>query len=166
MLGRLRPGDDNPDYRWVDPSLMHLTLAFLGEQPPERLELLQQVGASAASGSVRGILRLGQAGQFGSRRAPRVLWVDVTGDLEALLGLQRRLNDSLREAGFATEERDFRPHITLARRREAARGGTPTGWPPSVKKTSFALETLTLMQSRLSSRGPSYIALERFPIGG
>ena len=165
-LGRLRRGDDNPDYRWVDPSLMHLTLAFLGEQPSESLEILQQVGSSAASSSARGVLRLGQAGQFGSRRAPRVLWVDVTGDLDALLGLYCQLNDSLRDAGFPTEERDFRAHITLARRRETARGGAPAAWPAPVKSMSFPLDTLTLMQSRLSSRGPTYIAVDHFPIDG
>ena len=166
VLGRLKPVDATADYRWVDPSLLHLTLAFLGEQPPESLDVLQRVGTAAASSSARGVLRLGHAGQFGSKRAPRVLWVDVAGDLEALLGIQARLDQALGEAGFPTEERAFRPHITLARRRETARGGPPPDWPPNVRSVMFALERLTLMHSRLSSRGPTYTPIEHFLIGG
>jgi RNA 2',3'-cyclic 3'-phosphodiesterase len=164
-LGRLKPGDANADYRWVDPALLHLTLAFLGEQPEERLETLHNVGLEAAAASHGGQLRLGQVGQFGSKRSPRVLWVDLAGDLEALLALQRRLEQRLREAGFALETREFRPHVTLARRRETARGGPPPGWPPSPPDGSFPLRQLTLMQSRLSPRGPTYTPVFHFPIG-
>ena len=37
-LGRLRPKEDNRDYRWPDPALLHVTLAFLGEQPDSQLD--------------------------------------------------------------------------------------------------------------------------------
>jgi 2'-5' RNA ligase len=168
VLGRLRPNDESRDYRWVDASLLHVTLAFLGEQPPERLEVLQRVGAVAANVGRGGALRLGQAGQFGSKRAPRVLWVDLAGDLEALLSLQSRLDAALRAAGFGLEERPFTPHITLARRREAAQGGAPEGWPPEPPRSriSFQLTRLVLFQSRLSPRGPTYVPVFEFPIPG
>ena len=166
-LGRLRADDEGRDYRWVDPSLLHVTLAFLGEQPAERLEVLTDVGATAAGASKPGVLRLGTAGSFGAKRTPRVLWVDLSGDVESLLGLQKRLDEGLRQAGFALEDRSFRPHITLARRREGAHGGAPPGWPPRLEaNASFPLDTLTLMQSRLSPRGPTYTPLAEFKIGG
>ena len=165
-LGRLKPSDATPDYRWVDPALLHLTLAFLGEQPPEKLDLLQRTGTSAASASSPFVLRLGEAGFFGSRRTPRVLWVDISGEVEALLSLQRRLDKALRDTGFPLEERAFRPHITLARRRETARGGAPAGWPIAVERASFEARELTLMQSHLSPRGPTYTPVEHFAIGG
>ena len=167
MLGRLRPGDDGEDYRWVDPSLLHLTLAFLGEQPEDRLAALQHVGSAAAGASSTGVLRIGEAGQFGGKRAPRVLWVDITGDAEALLHLQQQLSMRLRDEGFPQEDRRFRAHITLARRRETARGGPPDGWPPQqMSHAAFPLQRLTLMQSRLSPRGPTYTPVFEFPIGG
>ena len=166
VLGRLGPKDESRDYRWTDPSLLHVTLAFLGEQPPEKLDVLQQVGAAAASASHTGTLRLGSAGSFGARRAPRVLWVDLTGDLDALLGLQQQVATGLRDAGFALEDRPFRPHITLARRRETAQGGLPVGWPPAtITAPTFPLNQLTLMQSRLSPRGATYTPVFEFPIG-
>jgi 2'-5' RNA ligase len=167
-LGRLRPTDANRDYRWVDPASLHLTLAFLGEQSEDRLLGLEEIGAAAARASRTGRLHLGEAGSFGSRRTPRVLWVDLAGDLEALLTLQSRLEAGLRQADFPVEERAFRPHITLARRRETAHGGAPLGWPPILKAvdSTFSLEKLTLFQSRLSPRGPTYTPVFEFPIGG
>jgi 2'-5' RNA ligase len=165
-LGRLKPADESRDYRWSDPSLLHITLAFLGEQPEARLEALERLGRRVASSSERGSLRLGQAGQFGSKRTPRVLWVDVSGDVERLHNLQRRLDQALRVEGFPVEERPFKAHITLARRRETARGGAPTGWPSPPRPITFALDQLTLMQSRLSPRGPTYTPVFQFPLGG
>jgi 2'-5' RNA ligase len=95
-----------------------------------------------------------------------VVWVDVAGDVEALLSLQATLASGLNQAGFPVEDRPFRAHVTLARRRETAQGGPPQGWPPEVEPASFALRQLSLMHSRLGRGGPTYTALFRFPIGG
>lgn len=166
LLDGLRPRDDNRAYRWVDAALMHVTLAFLGEQPSDAMETLERVGDEAARTSRPGRLRLGHTGSFGGQRAPRVLWVDLGGDVDALFGLQSNLDRGLRSAGFALEERAFRPHVTLARRREHAIGGAPRGWPPAVDARPFALDKLTLFQSRLSPRGPSYTPLLEFRLSG
>src|SRR5260370_31272341 len=109
ILGQLRP-NDNTDYRWADPALLHVTLAFLGEQPEERLEALQGIGAAAARASSPGHVTLGYAGSFGSRKAPRVLWVGLDGDLAALDALQSPLDTRLRAASFTLEDRPFSPH--------------------------------------------------------
>jgi len=166
-LGRLKPDDEESrDYRWVDHSLLHVTLAFLGEQPEERLQALETVGREAAKHSHRGALRLGAAGHFGSARAPRVLWVDLAGDLTKLTALQTNLIEQLRAHRFPTEDRPFRAHITLARRRETARGGPPQTWPPQVDRAQFTMKQLTLMHSRLSPRGPTYTPVTHFPLDG
>lgn len=166
QLGGLKPVDENREYRWVDPSLLHVTLAFLGEQPEQRLPLLEEVGASAASAGRTGTLQVGRPGDFGPKRAPRVLWVDIAGEVQALLSLQVKLAAGLRHAGFQLEDRPFTPHITLARRRETARGGSPDGWPPRIEPRPFTMDRLTLFQSRLSPRGPTYIPLSEFQLRG
>ena len=167
-LGRLKPTQENRDYRWSDPALLHVTLAFLGEQPAERLDILQQVGATVARGARPAALRLGAPGSFGSQRAPRVLWFGLDGDLQAVAELYQRLETELRQAGLPVEDRPFRAHVTLARRRESARGGPPLGWPPSRPPihTAFAMDHLTLFQSRLSPRGPTYTPVQLFALGG
>jgi 2'-5' RNA ligase len=167
VLGRLRPGGDNRDYRWSDPALLHVTLAFLGEQPEDSLAALAHIGGEAAGAGRTGRLRLGEAGSFGGRRSPRVLWVDLGGDVDRLLELHLHLETGLRQGGFPTEDRPFRAHITLARRRETARGGAPIGWPPpEVEHAAFSLQVLTLMHSRLNPHGPTYTPVAKFPIGG
>ena len=145
---------------------MHVTLAFLGEQPTERLETLESIAARAASATGRGTLALSTAGSFGSKRAPRVLWIGLAGDVERLRGLQQRLAQSLAEEDFPVEEREFSPHITLARRRPAAIGAAPAGWPPHIEATSFEMRELTLFESRLSPRGATYVAVRTFELGG
>jgi RNA 2',3'-cyclic 3'-phosphodiesterase len=96
-----------------------------------------------------------------------VLWVSLEGDVSALEALQADLSARLRAAGIPLEHRPFRPHITLARRRESARGGPPPGWPPPLdpSRPEFPLQTLTLFESRLSPRGATYLALAEFPLG-
>jgi len=169
-LGRLNPGDASRDYRWADPAMMHITLAFLGQQPAAQLGPLKAIGTQAAAASRAAVLRLGAPGSFGQRSAPRVLWIGLDGDLAALQALQSRLETGLTEAGFpAAEERPFRPHITLARRRESARGGAPPGWPPVrpfMGSTEFPMQRLTLFESRLSPHGATYINLAEFNLAG
>jgi 2'-5' RNA ligase len=166
-LGKLNPTDASRAYRWTDPSLMHVTLVFLGQQPEERLDLLRSVGETAAAMSTQGSLKLGQPGTFGPRKAPRVLWVGLDGDLQALQALRANLNVGLKQAGFDVEDRAYSPHITLARRRESAGGGPPPNWPPTHSLNNhFTMDGLTLFESRLSPRGPTYSPLAEFPLAG
>ncbi len=136
-LARLQTTD--AAYRWVDAEQLHVTLAFLGEQPESR---------------------------FGPRSAPRVLWIGLAGDLSALLHLASALTERLRDAGFPVEDRPLQPHITLARRRERGPGGSPVPWPPPEAPTSatIPLDQLILFQSRLSPRGATYVPLGQFPL--
>ena len=104
-----------PQARWVDPEQAHLTLAFLGHHPPERLEAL-----GAALGDVFARypplpLRLHGGGTFPPGRPARVAWVGAKGPPE-LLTLQRDLADAA--AGvleWEPEKRPFHPHVTLTR---------------------------------------------------
>jgi RNA 2',3'-cyclic 3'-phosphodiesterase len=168
-LARLRPNETwAEDYRWVEPELMHVTLAFLGEQPETSLEELKAIGQRAGAASQPGVLTIAGAGKFGSPRAPRVLWVGLQGNLDALNALQERLAVELRQAGYYLEDRAFSPHITLARRRQQARPGPPPPWPPAHQPGPFKapVDQLTLFQSQLSPSGARYTPLAQFPLTG
>ncbi len=170
-LGRLQRlgGSEGGDYRWVNPSSMHVTLAFLGERAEGDLKRLREIGAKVAARERPFQLAIGHLGTFGSPRAPRVLWAGVAGNVAWLGELQTSLAGELRDAGFPLEERRFSPHITLARRRERARQGTPVNWPPkagALPDLSFAVDDFVLMSSELSPMGPRYAPLERFELAG
>jgi RNA 2',3'-cyclic 3'-phosphodiesterase len=101
--------------RWVRPEGIHLTLKFLGSVPTERLPEIEAAVARAVVGIPQFEANLGKLGTFGSPRSPRVLWVDVTGELDILAKLQSQVEAELGPLGFPSEARRFSPHLTLAR---------------------------------------------------
>jgi 2'-5' RNA ligase len=75
---------------------------------------------------------------------------------EALLDLHTTLGEAVRGLALATEERSYRPHVTLARRAAAACAplqGPAIRWP---------VHEYALMESRPGQDG-GYIALRRYP---
>ena len=133
---------------------LHLTLCFLGEQPPSAIESRGHVGRHG----VRPLaaveqLNLGAPLWLPPRR-PRVLAVGV-GDPSG--GLQA-LRDALVEALSSTldwqpaRER-FRPHISLARMRP---GTTRARELPPTPQLTFTPTAATLFRSDLDPTGASY----------
>lgn len=155
--------------RWVRPQGIHLTLKFLGETPAERLPEIEAALARALRGAARLRLHLGELGTFADRRGPRVLWLDVSGDVPALQGLQAAVETALRDVGFPPEERQFSPHLTLAR--------VPQPPPPGIaERLSEALAAagapsgqidvreIVLMRSTLQPGGAVYEQLAAFAL--
>ncbi len=96
--------------RFSSPENLHLTLAFLGEIPEERVD-----GIKAAMDSVdvpAQTLVFESVGCF--RRNSELWWIGLK-KTPALMKLQQDLSDALTGAGFRLENRSFKPHITLAR---------------------------------------------------
>ena len=101
--------------RFVHKDNLHLTLKFLGEVAPERVEPLTAALARHLDGMPRFTLALGGAGTFGHRQPRRVVWLGLTGDLAALRRLYQAVEQAAQGAGFPAEQRPFAAHITLAR---------------------------------------------------
>lgn len=115
----------NAEARRYAPADWHLTLHFLGAVPRERMEGLR----TALAVPLRPFtLRFGQP----------LLWPHGLAVLlpialpEALQRLYDQLGQRLRQLGLPTEDRAFRPHITLARgavRARPPKQGPAWGWP-------------------------------------
>jgi 2'-5' RNA ligase len=122
LMGKLKRTLDQREQvvRWVAADLWHVTLAFLGEFAPGSVEAEQASARlreflekwSPAIGGVT--LRLQGLGAFPRVDEARVLWIGVQENQE-FLDLQRDLQERLVTAGFALGEREFNPHLTLAR---------------------------------------------------
>ena len=158
--------------RPVNPEGVHLTLKFLGDVAAS------QVGgvASAVEGAAADVqpfdLELRGVGGFPDLRRPRVLWVGVGGDLEALQRLYSALEEALSPLGFPPEGRAFTPHLTLARIRdgtspeERARAAavlTSLAWEEGA---SVAVAGVSLMRSTLLPGGAVYARLRWAGFGG
>jgi len=114
-----------PDLRWVDPSGIHLTLAFLGELTDEQLDSVIAATQVAARQAVPFKYCLKGLGIFGSPHQPRVIWMGIE-DLPSgqiygspLQQLHRVLTKELELHGFEVEKRPFSPHLTLARNKRS-----------------------------------------------
>jgi 2'-5' RNA ligase len=152
--------DAFPGFRWVNPSLLHVTLKFLGE-----VDDLTAAGAKKALGSVSPgaplMLRFGKARLFGPTKG--VLSLDLTGDVEQLVELQAKIEGAFERLGFALEGRPFLPHVTVARSKNKGLTGksTPNIEPP---KPWFNVTTVSLMESKLGGPEPVYEPLLNVPM--
>ncbi len=97
--------------RAMAPETLHLTLAFLGDQPDDMLEAvhdtLSTISARSFSIAISGL------GTFGDP-LPHTLWAGVA-DTPELQDLHTSVAKSVRRAGVKLASRRFVPHVTLAR---------------------------------------------------
>lgn len=147
--------------RWTRSEGIHLTLKFLGETPEERVPAIDEALARGVAGHEKHQLSLGKLGTFGGRRNPRVLWIDLEGDIEQLRALQEGVDGELATIGFAKEDRRFSPHLTLARvrpesARDAAEPISRALESARAPRAEVAVEEVSLMQSTLGPGGAVY----------
>lgn len=140
---RVRQGQQLlPALRWVDPTGIHLTLAFLGELDDNELERAVTATMYVAAHSSPFSYSLSGLGTFGPVRDPRVLWMGISEPSGTLHRVQGVLIRALEQQGFAPDTRPFSPHLTLAR-----------------IKTPLNAEQLQLLQrllSRSQTASPAY----------
>ncbi len=158
-----------PALRRVKPENFHLTLAFLGQTPDERLGDVTDAAREAAAAVSPFTLAFDRAGQFPERGRPRVVWLGLADGADSVLELGEGLYAGLRRRGLHFEDRPQSPHLTLARVAEDASAA-------EAKTVGAALDDLTIgslrfevseiavMQSVLSPKGARYTALATVPL--
>ncbi len=92
--------DRLPRARWVNPEVLHLTLLFLGEVPPDDVPALAGRLRDAFAPFPPLPLRLAGAGTFPAGRPARVAWIGVAAPPE-LARLQAALAGAVGTAGAA-----------------------------------------------------------------
>jgi 2'-5' RNA ligase len=102
------PGRAVPAGNW------HLTLRFLGATRTDQLATVVRHLREAELGGAFDV-GFGGFGAFSRPRSARVLWIGLTEGVERMKGLARTAEDAAREAGFAPEEKSFKPHLTVSR---------------------------------------------------
>lgn len=149
--------------KWVEADELHVTLHFLGEVDPERTDRVRRQ-LSDPWDLAPFPVELGGVGLFPPTGPPRVIWLAVI-DREAMLArLYDVLAARLGAVGFEPERRAFRAHLTLGRVREAP-GGTGAALREVVERfpgapgARWLIDHVTLYESRLSPRGPTYTPL-------
>lgn len=145
-------------WRWTRPEGWHVTLAFLGEVEPDRLEDVARAGTGPAAGTGRIELRLGALGRFG-RGVLHVTVADRPVGTVAHLGA--RMQEALAAGGLPVHQREVTPHLTLARARRGADPAMPSLQPPSA---SWTVDEARVYASHLGPGGATYEVVERLPL--
>lgn len=169
--------------RVVAADTLHITLAFLGSVPADRIADIH-----AAMAQLRGMpaprLAITGAGCFAN-----ALWLGVneTGtdpaEVTPLTALAQRCEAALRARGFTLDRRPFHPHVTLARLRTGERCGCAAGcnerrnersnkwcqeWCNAQRDTAwtgFTAGTVNLYRSETLEGGARYSVIHSIALG-
>ncbi|MFA5323097.1 MAG: RNA 2',3'-cyclic phosphodiesterase [Smithella sp.] len=154
---------------WTKPEGQHLTLKFFGDISRNDVKNICAAVQKRIVSESNLNLKVETLGVFPDARRPRVIWCGVSGDVERLSVLQKKIDNDLEAIGFPTEDRPFRAHLTLGRIKAShdltgihtalARHGT-------FAAGEFICRKLILFQSKLSSQGAEYTKLAEFALGG
>lgn len=156
--------------RFPQPGDLHLTLAFLGEQPETRVpEILEAMEEAAESAAGAGLPALAIAGVSAMPGAKGDLWMAECRPDPGLNQLAASLGKELRRRGFPVDKRPFRPHFTLGRglKQLPDPAHTRVAMEGVLGGPASAVRGFSLVQSVLRPSGPIYeeLAYIAFPEG-
>ncbi len=104
-----------PQARLTHLDKIHLTLAFIGEQPDEFKDKLIEVIRQASFQVPPFEITPAYMDGFPTLHEPHVLWIGVKGDIDKLFLIAERIKDKLSYLQLPTNERRFVPHISIAK---------------------------------------------------
>ncbi|QLC72273.1 RNA 2',3'-cyclic phosphodiesterase [Pseudomonas sp. LPB0260] len=137
--------------RPVPPANLHLTLAFLGQQPGSRLAELKGLAATVQSRAFE--LQLDRL----VHRRNGLLYLAPSQPPAALLELVEQLHEALLGGGFGLEARPFLAHLTLLRRCSTRR--------PKARPTfDWPVDHFALFASETGPSGSVYQQLQQWPL--
>lgn len=138
----------------------HLTLVFLGKTAHASAREIIRLMDECPSASV--LLTIGHMGRF-KRREGDILWRQIEAD-GSLFQLQSALTSGLRSRGFSLEDRQFTPHLTLARRAVLKDGITLRDLSAKMPDLTYTALNMTLMQSKQVNGRTAYVPLHCSPL--
>jgi len=148
---------------WVDKDNLHLTLKFLGDIKLDEVERIIEILNKNFKDEISINCGINKIGVFPDSRFPRILWIGTENDSGKIKELFDKLEDCLSNLGFKKEEREFKTHITISRIKQVFNrdkldqliNDTNSNFTPIPSK----ITKLTFFESKLSSKGPTYIPL-------
>jgi RNA 2',3'-cyclic 3'-phosphodiesterase len=147
--------------RWIPGRRWHITLAFLGEVPHERVPALERNVGTETDRTAPLQLRIEGAGRFDNR----VLWAGIDGDVAGLVSLANRVSVAVRRAGVELDDHKFRPHLTLGRMRSHADLRPVAEAIAGLHTSSWTAGDASLVRSVLGPE-PVYSTVARWRLAG
>lgn len=104
-----------PQIRLTDNDKLHLTIAFVGDQPDDLKKPLVNALKKAAADQASFEVTPAYIDGFPHLHTARTLWVGVKGDIDKLFVIRERVKDELVSLGLDVDERRYVPHIAVGK---------------------------------------------------
>ena len=149
----------NLHIKWTNFYNLHITLEFLGEVNKWELNKILQAIEKTALEVKPFDVKLDKIVLGPDPVQAKMFWATVCVD-NNIIKLKNLMNENLKFYDFKLEEREFKPHITLAR----ARGNQLKGKQTNIilPNMKFKIESIKVMQSQLHPGGAKYKVVESF----
>jgi len=147
----------------VEPPNIHVTMKFLGEVSEDRVGEIAEALKRAATGTGQFDIGVKGIGVFPNLRYIRVVWAGVAEGSDEVIGLHQGIDRELGLLGFRSE-RDFVPHLTIARVKTAKQKERLAAFVKEMVDVEFGVtraQAVELKQSTLTPKGPIYSTLAR-----
>lgn len=154
---------DLPPHRLVHPEQVHLTLQFIGNTPPNKLDELTESIARSVKGLEPFDLRLMHLITLPQRGHARLIAAEANQPAD-MMEIQRRLAQRLSTKPRRRPGDRFLPHFTVARFRSPTRFELDADHT-DLAREPFHVDRIELMQSTLSRRGAHHKLVETIAIG-
>ncbi len=135
---------------------LHITLIFLGAVNKDQRVCLEQ-----AASSIPFLPFTLQIDRLGHWVRPKILWAGCTEVPELLLSLVGQLQKNIDGCEFqSTQQQDYIPHVTLARKVSADRGNRFCEQRQLIEPIKWHIKHFSLMESVTYAEGPVYKVLK------
>lgn len=152
---------------WVNPNNIHLTLKFIGDTPNQDIpKIIEEVGLMLKNHKSF-TMNFDRTGIFGSRYAPRVLWLGMQNTPQELYDLEEDTLSVFDKLGYLRDRQNFVPHITLGRIKELCEKQYFQKIVGGIEQKSYIkqdVNDIILFQSFLRPEGAVYKILKKFEI--
>jgi RNA 2',3'-cyclic 3'-phosphodiesterase len=165
-ISQLQSTQTKAQVTWNREGKFHLTLKFLGHIPLGQVADVTRACEIATNNFRKFEISISGAGAFPKHGPPRVLWIGVDDAEGKLADLQRRLDDACSKFGFPKEERDFHPHLTIARLRspQGAKELAQLHRELGFLSIKIDISELLVFRSELSPQGARYSVISKQPL--
>jgi 2'-5' RNA ligase len=154
--------------KWTTRENLHITLKFIGDVSDEKYKQIESLlaGADFNTGTGAIAINISGCGKFGRGPDLNIFWVGLEKNRQ-LEDMFNRIENTLLKAGIPKEDRQFKPHITVARNKKNFNFKSFYQLIDQYNDRLISGATVThfqLFSSRLMPEGPIYTILKEIPV--
>ena len=155
------------DAKFVETENLHFNLKFFGSKTENEISKLKKIIHKEIKKFKKFEIEVKGMGAFPSSNFLRVIWIGIGKGKKELLEIHKNLENEFEKIGIKKENRGYKPHLTLCRLRSQ---DNQEKLQKKIKENenknigAFEVREITLIQSKLSPKGPVYVDLKKFEL--